>query len=213
MLRLFLRIQLVLVFVLTVSLLSGCIKTTSVPTRFYVLNPFDYDVSLVNETKKNVSSSVEIASLRLPQYLEKPQIVTRSSKNRLELAEYHQWGGNLRKNMTRVLAQNISQLLDTPNISIAPFSPPVPPEFRVEIEVMRFERDFNGQVRFSTQWRLSSGQDRKILVTRMTDLESPVVQPLPDFEHTVLTMSALLGELSRIIGQEILKHDQGGAVP
>ncbi|RLB91117.1 MAG: hypothetical protein DRH26_08490 [Deltaproteobacteria bacterium] len=213
MLRLFLRIQLVLVFVLTVSLLSGCIKTTSVPTRFYVLNPFDYDVSLVNETKKNVSSSVEIASLRLPQYLEKPQIVTRSSKNRLELAEYHQWGGNLRKNMTRVLAQNISQLLDTPNISIAPFSPPVPPEFRVEIEVMRFERDFNGQVRFSTQWRLSSGQDRKILVTRMTDLESPVVQPLPDFEHTVLTMSALLGELSRIIGREILKHDQGGAVP
>jgi len=213
MLRLFLRIQLVLVSVLTVSLLSGCIKTTPVPTRFYVLNPFDYDVSLVNETQKNVSLSVEIASLRLPQYLEKPQIVTRSSKNRLELAEYHQWGGNLRKNMTRVLAQNVSQLLATPNISIAPFSSPVSPGFRVEIEVMRFERDFNGQVRFSTQWRLSSGQDRKTLVTRMTDLESPVVQPLPDFEHTVSTMSALLGELSRIISQEILKYDQGGAVP
>ncbi|MDY7035801.1 MAG: ABC-type transport auxiliary lipoprotein family protein, partial [Thermodesulfobacteriota bacterium] len=110
-----LRIQLVVV--LTGTLLSGCISTTTPNTKFYVLNPLDSGISLVSKTECYGLLSLEVASLRLPQYLERPQIVTRSSENRLDLAEFHQWGGNLRKNMIRVLGKNLSQLLATPNIT------------------------------------------------------------------------------------------------
>jgi hypothetical protein len=202
----FLSIQwvLLLALMLTGSLLSGCIKTTPIPTRFYVLTPLDHPVSLVSETDQKIPLSVEISSLRLPQYLEKPQIVTRSSGNRLELAEYDQWGGNLRKNMIRVLAQNLSRLLSTSDISIAPFRPPTPPNVGVELEVMQFEKNAGGQVRLSVQWRLLDGKDNQTLKSRMTDLVSPVDHTPPNFEHTVSVMSALLGELSHIIGKEIL---------
>ena len=40
------------------------------------------------------------------------------------------------------------------------------------------------------------------MTTRMTDLTRQATGL--DFEHTVLAMSSLLGELSRIISQEIL---------
>ena len=57
-----------------------------------------------------VDVAVVVASVRLPQYLERPQIVTRSGDNRLQLAEFDQWGGNLYQDMTRVLAQNLARL-------------------------------------------------------------------------------------------------------
>jgi len=207
---LFLRIRIVLFLALAGSFLCGCITTSHPATRFYVLNPLNPGVNLISKIDRKCALSVEIASLRLPQYLERPQIVTRSSKNRLELAEYRQWGGNLRKNMMRVLAQNFSRLLDTPNIAIYPHRPPVYPDFRVELEVMQFERGSDGQVRLSAQWRLLRGKDLKPLVTRITDLASPVSQKGGDFERTVSAMSKLFGELSQIIGSAILEHVQGG---
>ena len=205
----FLRIRIVLFLLLAGSFLCGCLSTTTPATRFYVLNPLDPGVSPISEIDRKGPLSVEVASLHLPQYLEKPQIVTRSSKNRLELAEYHQWGGNLRKNMMRVLGQNLSRLLATPHIAIYPHRPTISPDFRVDLEVMHFERDADGQVRLSAQWRLSSGKDRKPLTTRITDLASPIVQKGGGFEHTVSAMSELFGELSQIIGSAILEHIHG----
>jgi len=202
---LFSLIRKVLVPALAGALLSGCLSGTPV-TRFYVLNPLDPGLRLASDTDRKIPLSIEVASLRLPQYLERPQIVTRCSENQLELAEFHQWGGNLRKNMTAVLAKNLAQLLATPHISISPPPPPAPPDFRVEVEVMKFERDPDQKVRLSAQWRVSDGKDRKPLTTQITDLATPMVQTGPDMEHTVSGMSTLLGELSQTIGQAILKH-------
>jgi len=191
-----LRNCLVLSFFMVGSLLSGCLPSGIPPTRFYVLDPFDSGISLVKDADQIPPLSIEIVSLRLPQYLERPQIVTRSNGNQLELAEFHQWGGNLRKNMTRVLAKNLSWLLDTPDISVYPRDPQIPPDFRIGLEVTRFERDPDGKVRLSSQWRLSRGKE----------LESPTLPAGSDFGQTVSVMSGLMGELSKIIGQEILKH-------
>lgn len=213
MLHLFLQTRLFLVFMLAGSFLSGCVTADTRSTRFYILNPLDSVASLVSESNQEGSLSVEVASLRLPQYLERPQIVTRSGGNRLKLAEFHQWGGNLRKNMIRVLAKNLSQLLATPNITIGPHRPPTPPDFRVELDVTQFERDSDGQVRLSVQWHLQRGKDQKLLTTRITGLASPTVQTGPNFDQTVSAMSALIGELSQIIGREILDHIGGSLEP
>ncbi|MFC1516129.1 membrane integrity-associated transporter subunit PqiC [Thermodesulfobacteriota bacterium] len=205
----FLRIRHILFFVLSAFFLTGCMGKPTPATRFYVLSPLGADVTLVGETENRGAISVEVASLRLPQYLDRPHIVTRSSENRLKLAEFHQWGGNLRKNMMRTLARNLSQLLATPNITIAPYRPPIPPDFLIDMEVMQFERNFGGQVQLSTQWRLSRGEDREVLKTQITDLTSPTATAGSDFERIVSDMSLLLGELSQIIGQEILMHIDG----
>jgi len=194
----------VLMCVVAGCLLSACVSSDTPATRYYVLNPLDPGERLDAGSRDHLS--VEVASLHLPQYLERPKIVTRSTGNRLDFAEFHQWGGNLRKNMMRVLAKNLSQLLGTADVYISPYHPHTPADFRVQLEVMKFERDPDRKVRLSTQWILSRGRDQKPLATRFTDLESPAVPEDADTEETVSAMSALMGELSVIIGREILKH-------
>jgi uncharacterized lipoprotein YmbA len=201
----------VLAVVLAGMVLFGC--SSAPATRFYVLNPVDPGIQLAADADRKTPLSIEVASLRLPQYLERPQIVTRSSAIRVELDEFQQWGGNLRKNMMRVLAQNLSQLLSTPHISISPYSPQVFPDFRIEVEVMKFEKDPDGRVRLSARWRLSGGEDRKPLTTKITDLESPAIPGSPDLEPTVAAMSKLWGELSQRIGQAIWERVQSRPGP
>jgi len=202
---LFLRTRPFLVIALVSGLVFGCTAAKS-STRFYVLSPMGEGAGLVSEGEGPGALSVEVMSVHLPQYLERPQIVTRSGENRLELAEYRQWGGNLRKNMTRVLAKNLALLLHTPRIAMSPYHPPDPPDFRVELEVMSFERGPDLRVRLSAQWRLSGGKDGRPLVTRISELASPAIEPGPGLDSTIAAMSSLLGDLSRIIGQAIVEN-------
>ena len=213
-LKLFISRSFITLFILTTILLSGCFGINPItPTKLYVLNPVEYKAPLVNGMEKRPLLSVEIASFRLPQYLEKPQIITRSHQNQLTMAEYHQWGGNLRKNMTRVLAQNISRLLATPNVTIPPFRPSPPPDIRVNVEVMQFEADDKGQVKFSAQWRLARGKGGKTLTTRMTEIKREIKKQVPgegsDFDAIVLAMGNLLGDFSHIMAREIQDQTMG----
>ncbi len=183
-------------------LLTACAGGGAPPApRYYVLTP----VSVANVVEGQSTLSIELVSLRLPHYLERPQIVTRSASNRLVLNDWHQWGGNLRKEMTHVLARNLSERLGTPDVAVAPFSAAGSPDARVALEVMQFERGPDGRVQLSVQWRIT-GANARPLQTRFTDLLSETVHAPADFDGTVAAMSALLGELSRIIADAIRTH-------
>lgn len=186
--------------------LGGCLKSEIPETRYYLLSAVIEKPDQAQLTEASKALQIEIAALRLPQYLERPQIVTFSGENRLEFDEFHQWGGNLRKNMIRVLSQNLSKLLATPNIVISPHRPLKVPDFRIEIEVLHFEKTAGGKIRFTTRWNLSRGGKRNLLLTRVTRLVSNASIADNDYDHYVATMSAQLGEFSRIMGEEVLIH-------
>ncbi len=98
-----------------------------------------------------------MATSRLPQYLERPQLVTRSGESQLQFQEFHQWGGNLAKDLTRVLTENLSQLLRSDSVVSAPHTLRVRPDFRVEVEVLRFERAGDARVHLTAKANLVTG--------------------------------------------------------
>jgi len=179
--------------------LSGCIGGSSPAVRFYVLSP-------LVPTESSTSSkplAIEISTIHLPQYLDRPHLVTRSGNNRLRILQSHQWGGNLRKDMVRTLAVNLSQLLDTPNITIAPHRSSTQGDYRISIEIIKFEKDTDGHVRLSAQWQITSGLERTPLVTEITTLsgDSPVAED--NYDEVVAMMSQQYGELAKLIAQAI----------
>ena len=182
-----------------ITILSGCIGGSSPAVRFYVLSP----ITPVETTTSAKPLTVEISTVHLPQYLDRPHIVTRSGDNRLKILQGHQWGGNLRKDMVRTLAVNLSQLLDTPNISIAPHRSSTQADYRVSIEILKFEKDTDKHVRLSAQWQISSGIERTVLVTQISTLSSESPVPEDNYDEMVGMMSRQFGELGKLIAQAI----------
>jgi uncharacterized lipoprotein YmbA len=187
-------------------ILSGCLTGKQPVTRFYVLDPMPAGVSVLDGAPTDPPLSVDIAALRLPQYLQRPQIVTRTASNELRLDEYHQWGGNLAKNMMRVTARNLARLLNTARITVFSRRPPEPPDIRVEIDVLQFERGSDSRVALSAQWRLLSAKDGKPVVARISDLYSEPVNGESSMQNMVGVMSELMAQLSGEIAAAIIAH-------
>jgi uncharacterized lipoprotein YmbA len=177
---------------------AGCAGSAS-GTRFYVLTP----VPAVPAPAQAMDVAVVVAGVRLPQYLERPQIVTRSGDNRLQFAEFDQWGGNLHQDMTRVLAESLTRLLGSERVVAAPHTLRMQPDYRVEVEVLGFERGPDGRVRLAAKWWLMRSGDAAPLAGPGAELYGA---PLPDaeaYDAVVASMSQVYGEFARVIAQAI----------
>ncbi|MFT5448768.1 MAG: putative lipoprotein YmbA [Gammaproteobacteria bacterium] len=188
--------------------MSGCITGKQPPTRFYVLDPMPASAPALDGAPTNPPLSIDIAALRLPQYLQRPQIVTRTASYELTLDEYHQWGGNLAKNMMSITARNLARLLNTARITVFSRRPPEPPDIRVEIDVLQFERGPDSRVVLSAHWRLLSAKDGKPVVARISDLYSEPINGKSSMQNMVGQMSELMAQLSDEIATAIITHRQ-----
>jgi len=189
-------------------LLAACSSVgKNADTRFYLLSQLPAATAPLGSAPTQPPLAVTLTPVQLPQYLERPQIVIRVAPNRLELSEFDNWGGSLEKNMTRVLAANLSLLLASPDIQIVNTRRSVDRGTTVEIQVMQFERSPDGRTVLNTQWRLF-GPDRnqppKITQTSRFVSDS-ILETAPDRTAVVAAMSQLLGELSKTIAQTIVQ--------
>jgi uncharacterized lipoprotein YmbA len=139
-------------------LVFGCLGpgTERMP-RLFVLDA----VAPAGESAKT-DLSVGVGPVSIPDRLDRPQILTRSSRHEVELAEFDQWAEPLEKSFALVLAENLSRTIPTDRISVYPWNRSTPVELRVAVVVTRFEREPDGNVTLAARWRLIGPDGREV---------------------------------------------------
>lgn len=189
-----------LTIALVMASVSGC--ASAPPTRFFVLNSVA-SLDAPQVTPKAVA--VVIRDVRLPQYLERPQLVTRGGDHRIQLADDAQWAGNLQQDMMRVLTENLGHLLKSDRVFSAPHNGPLKPDFRVDVEVMRFEQSADRRVALSARWWLIRGDGNTLLEAPSVMLYGAVLDDR-SAESLVASMSAVYAELAQQIARSVVTH-------
>jgi uncharacterized lipoprotein YmbA len=187
------------------ALLSGC--SSGPATRFYTLAPVAAKDAAAQAARP---VTLVITDLRLPPYLDRPQIVTRGSDNRLRISEHQQWGGNLRDEMTRVLAENLGRQLPGDRVLAAPTHMALQPDYRIEVDVQRFEREADGSVRLAARWWLTRGPDGMLLASPEASFTGTSVGE-DAYEALVGSMSSVFGELAQAIARSIRARAGSGS--
>ena len=200
--------------VLLALLLGGCADTP--PTRFYVLSAMSDQA----DPAPGKGVAIGIGPVTLPQYLNRPQIVTRIGGNRLDFAEFDQWGGDLNDNVTRVLAANLSSLLKTDRVSHYPWKDEAPIDVQVTIDVASFERDLDGSSVLTAYWTIVDPKQGEVKLMRRSTFRdsggasSPVATAQPSarpgdqaqpYDAIVAGMSRNLEALSRDIASAVVR--------
>ncbi len=193
-----------LLWLALLAALAGCAGSDD-GTRLYVLSPTAASGAKPMAGGAGPIAGVVVAGVRLPRYLDRPQIVTRSADNRIDIAELHQWGGDLGQDLTRVLAQNLSALLRSERVVAAPHALRAPDALRVEVEVLAFERIADGRVRLAARWWLTRGAEpAPIDGTRNTELYGAPLASSAGVDALVGSMSQVYGDFARTVAQAIL---------
>ena len=162
-----------LLVVLLSLLVAGCIGSPTRPSTFYVLSA-DAGVPVATREAPAAPLSVGLGPVELPDVLDRPQIVTRPDPNRVDLAEFDRWGGDLGKDLSRVLAQNLMERLNTDAVLLYPWSSSRRPDFEVSIQFFRFDGELGKRAELEGVWRLSdTRRDCQPVSRRFRIVETP----------------------------------------
>jgi uncharacterized lipoprotein YmbA len=156
------------------------------------------------ETKPGAAGhgvAIGVGPIKLPEHLDRPQIVTRTSRNALELAEFDRWAGSLQDDFSRVLAENLSILLSTDRISVYPWRKSVPIEYRVVVDVTLFDGRLGESASLIARWTVFRGHDKKVLFMQTSRISEPA--GAQGYGAMVAAQSRALGHLSREIAKAI----------
>lgn len=176
----------------------GCsVGKATKPSDFYVLS------AEPDSSGKTLpaSMSLGVGPVTLPDLYDRPQIVTRPETNRIALAEFDRWGGDVRDNLRRVLAHNLSTRLGTDAVRLFPWSGSNTPDLQVTVAFQRFDGDLGGTVKLSGIWRVLDGDRGCELARRSFTLrENTAGQAYADY---VSALSAGLASLSQEIAARV----------
>jgi uncharacterized protein len=197
---------------LLVVILAGCAGSPS--SKFYQLNSLQNRISMTRDTSFEQNLIIAIGPVRIPDYLDRPQIVTRAGKNELKLSEFDRWAGALESDVTRVLVEDISGLLPAGRFSVVRWAPylesQMPASYRVEVLVDRFEGTLGDSVLLKAQWAVFT-HDRSLLLKR----ESLITEQINDssYDALVAAMSSALERFSQDIAggiRSVFQKEQTG---
>lgn len=188
-------------------LITGCIgKGTQRPTKYYVLN------SLYG-SKKDVAPVVQLPDLvlgvgpvKIPQHLDRKQIVTRAGQNEVAVSEFDQWAGNLPENILRVVAENLTILLGTDKIGYFPWTQAFAAQYRVIIIITRFDGMPGDEAILRARWGVLDGDGKNILREEFSSIKEPTADDTMD--TLVAAKSRTLEKLSREIAEAVKDIDQ-----
>jgi len=183
---------------LLVVILAGCASSPS--SKFYQLNPLQNRTSITPDASPVQDQIIAIGPVRIPDYLDRPQIVTRAGTNELKLSEFDRWAGSLESDVTRVLVEDISSLLPTDRFSVVRWTPypesQMPASYRVEVLVDRFEGTLGDSVLLKAQWAVFA-KDKRLLLKKEAEIREEINGG--SYDALVAAMSSALERLSRDI--------------
>lgn len=202
--RLLARISAVVVLLLTLGA-CGAFVRTSTPTTFYTLTtlvPEEVDAVALGTAKR---MTVAIGPLEIVDYLDRQELVVRSSANTLKIAANERWGGSLRNNVNRTLIDNLALLLGPTGYRIVSWETPVPADYRMAFSVSRFERNESGKVILEADWQFFAEGGTRIVALG----SSRVVESVngESYSATVEAMGRALAVLSRELAARIQALD------
>ncbi len=110
--------------------------------------------SPVGAIKKPV---IILSPVRIPHYVDRPQIVTATGKNAYQLSELNRWAEALDHNISRVLAQNLTILVPAEVVFSNTSTTAERANFRVSVNILEFHADPQGQAGLTAQWHITRG--------------------------------------------------------
>jgi len=186
-------------FALVLLFLGGCASQSPL-SSFYVLSP------IVDESGAYATEMIlGVGPVRLPDYLDRSQLVRRSSDSRLEVDEFNRWAGDLTQNIQDVLAENLSRLLGSDRVLTYPWSVAPKVSGQLALDIRRFEAGPGREVVLDLQWRLFDPARERLIAMANEHIVMPMQGE--DSAAMVRAQNAALAELSRRLARVLAKSN------
>ena len=175
--------------------IAACVRQQRNPWRLFTLSALPRaEQTETNGSPGRVQLAIGVGPIHLPEYLDQDQIVSRISENRFVVSESDRWAEPLAHNVANVLAENLSMLLQSDEVTVHPWPRPQRPSLQLEIEVLRFETDTTGTAHLAARYFLRDVATGQTIATKEVRLTAAATDR--STEQSVASLSKALGDFS-----------------
>lgn len=177
--------------------LAGCLGASR-PVDFYTLTPLPRPAAGPDATPGTI---IALYPVVIPEYIDRPQIVTRTDDNQIALSEFNRWGGTLKHELTNVLVQNLNVLLAERRANVMLDTLTFDPNFLVTVTVNRFDGQLGNTVWLNAAWSIRDLKAKKMLAVKTSVIQEKAAAQ--DYAALVAAESRAIAALSREIAAEL----------
>jgi uncharacterized lipoprotein YmbA len=182
-------------------------------SKFYLLAP-TVDAPASTPSAASAQNAADdftlgLGPIKLPPYLDRPEIVIRAAPNRIELSKEDRWGESVQNGFTSSMKHDLEAQSGATHIILFPWYNTVHVDMQVQIDVYRFETDAQGNASLSARWTILDSTGKNTLYTVETNLTQP--SKPGDETESAAALSRDIGDLSGQIANMIhqLRSQQG----
>lgn len=140
-------------------------------------------------------TSIGLGPIHLPDYLQRPTIVTRTGPTQITPRENDRWAEPLADGVRRVLREDLRRALGVEQVVAFPWYPTQQPAVQVSVDVQQLECDSAGQARLTALWEVRDPTTRAVRHSGETRVAHAVADR--STAACVAALSQALGDLAR----------------
>ena len=196
------HIAIIFLTIFLTLVLAGCLGGQSPPTNFYMLSPLSPSPAGESAASAEARIHIGLETVVIAEYLNRNEIILNLDNTIYQFAEFNQWAEPLDANLTRVLEENLTNLLQDASIEVFMASQSsIPLDYRLEVDMLRLDGNLGDHVRMVVQWALlETEEDELILMRRSRYQESTADETVKEL---VLAESRMIETLSGDIAAAI----------
>lgn len=184
-----------------VLVLSGCISVQNSPTpRFYLLNSAE-DSQLSKKVDITADLFIGIGPVKIPEYLDRPQMVTKDKERILKFAQFDRWGEPLDLGLTRQIRENLTVILSGAKLVLYPWNLTIPVKYQVVVEIVQLDSQLDQDLYLVAQWLVIDAQNSKTVIMKRSEFRQPIIPQ--NYSGLAQTLSNACASLSSEIAEAL----------
>jgi len=196
-------------FVFLALIVSGCVSIPNSPTpRFYALSSTDKVGAISNNLNAII---IGIGPVKIPEYLDRPQMVTINKAKMLQFAQFDRWGESLDLGLARLIREDLTINLPKVKWTLYPWNPSMPVRYQVLVEIVQLDSQLDRDMFFVAQWTIIDLKDSKTLLVKRSEFRK-AINP-PNYSGLAQTLSTACSSLSDQIAQALASLKTKADVP
>lgn len=184
-----------------ITLFSGCVSPANSPTpRFYTLPALEPGQA-AKTFQVPPSVLIGIGPVKVPEYLNRPQIVTRGTNSLLHFAQFDRWGEPLEPALERLVARNLGVILPGAALVMSPWNMSIPVKYQVIMDVVQLEIRLDKDLCLEVQWTVIDLENRRMLAVKKSEFRQAIMPK--DYSGLARGLSVACAALSAEIGEKL----------
>jgi len=183
-----------MIFVLS---LGGCVSVSNSPNpRFYTLYTPDKEKPS-QEFNIPENTIIGIGPVRIPEYLNRPQIVTNNKDKTIFFDEFNRWAESLDFALARLINNDLTLIIPKTSLQMFPWDLTIAVKYQVIVDVVQLENNLNHDLIFVTQWSIIDLEKKRAVFTKRSEFRQDI------YPHNYYGLTEALSAATMSLSKEV----------